>query len=119
MRSRFLMAAALVAGGCGGGDPVEPLELSATLAASTSSAPVGQAVTAIADVKGNFLLSLEMDWGDDDTDVSSVEGARTARWTPSHTYAAPGTYTIRLTVDEANGTITRTVSVTITAAGTR
>ena len=54
----------------------------------------------------------DWDFGDGTTHATTAS--------PSHTYAAPGTYNVKLTVTDGAGlTGTKTVAVTVTAAAPR
>jgi hypothetical protein len=120
MRStRLLLAATLLfAVACDPNSPVDILDVDGQLTTSRSTFAVGESVVAVLEAQGGYLLSLEMNWGDgSDPLVESIEGSRTARWTPDHTYAEPGTYTITGRIEEVRGTIARTVTITVTAAG--
>ncbi len=61
-----------------------------------------------ANVRGDAPLSYRWDFGD---------GSTSSEATPSHTYAAEGTYTVTLTLTNAGGTATRTMTVTVNDAG--
>jgi PKD repeat protein len=95
---------------------LEPLELRMTFTSDRNRAGVGEQVNFVVDSQGNGLLAIRIDFGDGNNDALSTGGARTARATFSHSYAAPGVYVVRARVDEATDTVGATVSVTIDPA---
>ncbi len=91
----------------GGGGPVSPT-------AAFAASPLNQAVNvpiSFTDESGGFPTSWQWDFGD----PSSPDNTATTQ-DATHTYAAPGAYTVRLTVYNAAGSSQSTRSVGISAA---
>lgn len=115
IRRLFIVAA--IASGAACGSPLEPLVLDGTLTANPSTATVNQEVTVVLEAQGTRLLSLRIDYDDgSEPEFLSIAGARSARWTRTHAFDTPGTYTISGRVDEATDTLTATATVTVNAA---
>ena len=85
---------------CGDGS-LDPLPLSITLELSRTSAAPGEPVQFVANAQGGTLLGISIDYGDGSTDEFATGGARTARRTFSHAFAAAGVYQVRATVSDA------------------
>jgi PKD repeat protein len=101
------MSAAGTSGG-GGGGPVAPT-------AAFAASPLNQAVNvpiSFTDESGGFPTSWQWDFGD----PSSPDNTATTQ-DATHTYTAPGVYTVRLTVYNAAGSsfTTKTVGISIAA----
>ena len=83
-----------------GGDGGSSGELNAEMRPSTTSASVGERVTfGVEDATGDqtWLTEVAWDFGD---------GATATGWWVSHSYDAPGTYTVALTATDNEGTAT-------------
>jgi hypothetical protein len=92
----------LLAGLAACGDAtLDPLPLDIRIQASSvmtfPETPISFVVTA----QGGELLGVTVDYGDGATDQYGAGGARTARVTFHHSYAAAGTYQVRATVTDA------------------
>jgi hypothetical protein len=83
-------------------EPLEPLPLDITVAASRATAAPGDTVTFVADAQGGNLVGVQIDYGDTGADQFSTSGARTARVTFKHVYQQPATYTVRVVVTDAS-----------------
>jgi len=95
-------------GGGGGGGPVAPT-------AAFAASPLNQAVNvpiSFTDESGGYPTSWQWDFGDP---TSGTDNAATSQ-DAMHTYAAPGIYTVRLTVYNAAGSSTTTKTVGISVA---
>jgi hypothetical protein len=113
----LVLVPALIAAACDVGG-LEEIDLAGDMTASPLNATVGQEVTVTIEAEGTRLLSFLIDYDDgSDQDFLSIAGAREARWTRVHTFAAAGTYEIVGRIDEIADTLTRVVTVTITDAG--
>jgi hypothetical protein len=95
---RSLLLVGLVACGDASLDPL-PLEIS--IQASRATAAPGVPISFVVTAQGGDLLGVEIDYGDDTTDQYGAGGARTARVTFSHAFAAAGVYQVRATVTDA------------------
>lgn len=96
VRSLLLIGAAA----CGDGS-LEPLPLSITVEASRVAAAVGETVEFVVSAQGGMLIGVEIDYADGASEERGTSGARTARVTFRHAYAAAGTYEVRATVTDA------------------
>jgi PKD repeat protein len=87
----------------------------ASLSFGPRSPAAGQAV-AFTDASAGDIASRVWDFGD----AASGAANTSALSSPAHTYAAPGTYTVQLTVSGAGGDSTRSREITVGASpGTR
>jgi hypothetical protein len=101
--SRTLVGALLLAGAMSCSvDPIEPLPLDLTIEANRTTAAPGDTVTFVADAQGGSLIGIEINYGDDSSDLFSTAGARTAHVTFRHAYQQPATYTVRVIVTDAS-----------------
>lgn len=85
---------------CGGGS-LDPLPLGIVMQASRTTAAPGQTINFVVDMQGGTLLGVSIDFGDDNVEERATGGARTARVTFSHAFAAVGVYQVRATVTDA------------------
>jgi hypothetical protein len=93
---------------------LEPLPLNIGIEASQTTAAPGDPINFLVSAQGGDLLGVETDYGDGSAERYATGGARTARVTFRHAYAAAGTYEVRATVTDARaGTKDATVAVTI------
>lgn len=101
MRRSLLGCLLLTAlGACGDGS-LAPLPLDVTIEASPATAAPGEVVNLVVRAQGGNLIGVEMNYGDGSDEQFGTGGARTARITFRHTYAAAGTYVVRATVVDA------------------
>jgi len=90
----------LGAAGCGDGS-LDPLPLEVTLEAGRTAAAPEETIAFVVNARGGSLVGVEIDYGDGGAAVRSTSGARTARVTFEHAYAAAGVYAVRATVTDA------------------
>lgn len=99
---RSLLPSLLLVGGAACGDAsLDPLPLSITVEASRPTAAIGETVEFVVNARGGTLIGVAIDYADGSTDQYGTSGARTARVTFRHAYAAAGTYEVRATVTDA------------------
>ena len=100
--SRILLYLPLLAGliACEG-STLEPLPVDVSVEASRATAAPGDTVTFVVNAQGGSLVGVEIDYGDTVTELFGTAGARTARVTFRHAYAAPSTYLVRAVVTDA------------------
>ena len=79
---------------------LEPLPLDVTIQASKTTPAPGETVAFVVQAQGGQLFGVEISYGDAATDLFETGGARTARITFQHAYAAAGTYRARATVTD-------------------
>lgn len=92
-----------------GGGPV-----TIKLTADRTAVVTGGMVTFAYDVKGTFLESVVLDYGDGAADSVFTVGSQTAAGTFSHAFALPGSFTvIGRAEDSATGTATAEVVITV------
>ncbi len=117
MRFQRLLLTGLITGWAACASPLEPLDLDGSLTVNPATARVNQEVTVVLEAEGTRLLGLRIDYGDGtEPEFLGVAGARTARWTRTHAFAQAGTYTVRGRIEESSDTLSRTATVTVTAA---
>ena len=80
---------------------LDPLPFQVGIDASRSTAAPGDTVTFIVTAQGGSLFGVEMDYGDASGEQYGTSGARTARVTFRHVYAATGAYQVEATVTDA------------------
>jgi hypothetical protein len=100
---------------------VENVAPAAVATAPTQTLLLGEAATfglSIDDVPSNQGLSVSYDFGDGQTSSASYTGDQSAL-SKTHTYAAPGTYTVTITVGDGVDTTTIEKSVTVSRAAVR
>jgi PKD repeat protein len=119
-RALRLLAALLVAlglGACWSETVSDPAELSITLSAQPTSAPVGRDIRFQFSAAGQSLSSVLIEFGDGTTDSTDALFARTAQGTRFHAYTRPGVFEAVATVTEVGGaTATARATVTVTAS---
>lgn len=92
-----VLLVALAACGDGG---LDPLPLDITVEVSRTTATPGQAIAFVVNAQGGSLVGIAIDYRDGNTDQRATSGARTARVTFQHSYAAAGVYQVRATVTD-------------------
>jgi hypothetical protein len=99
---RMVLALVLLVGlvACGDGS-LDPLPLEITVQASRATAAPGDAIAFVVTAQGGSLVGVAIDYGDSNTDLYGVGGARTARVTFDHAYEAVGTYHVLARVADA------------------
>jgi hypothetical protein len=80
---------------------LDPLPLEITIAANRATAAPGETVEFEVTAQGGTLIGVTIDYGDDTSDQFGTGGARTARVTFSHAFAAAGVYQVRASVVDA------------------
>jgi hypothetical protein len=102
MRLAALLGSMLLVGvaACGEGT-LDPLPLDIRIEASRATAAPGEMVSFVVNAQGGTLVGVEIDYGDGGGEQRAASGARTARVTFNHAYAAAGTYPVRATVVDA------------------
>ena len=111
---QLLLGAALFAGVSCGDLTLEPLPFQVTMTATPTSAAIGQQVAFVIVAQGGALQQAGIDFNDGSTDGILTNGARTARVTFNHSFAAAGTYDVVGTViDDAEGPRSATVQVVV------
>jgi hypothetical protein len=100
MRRSHLLLLAVVGAACVQ-DTLEPLPFQVTVEASRTSAAPGDTVNFLVTTQGGSLIGVVMDYGDATTDQYGTSGARTAKVSFRHAFAARGTFTVRATVTDA------------------
>jgi plastocyanin len=107
------LAACVLLIGCGS-NTVEPLPLDISIQASRVTAAPGDSIDFVANVQGQDLLGVDVDFGDGSTDQRGTGGARTGKLTFRHAFTARGAYTTKITVtDGAVGQKTASVLIQI------
>jgi hypothetical protein len=107
------LAAVAVAFACGD-NRLDPLPFQVSAAASSLSPSLGDTVNFVVTAQGGQLVGMTVDYGDNGTDMFGTGGARTARVTFRHPYAARGTFQFRATVTDAlAGQLDATVDVKV------
>jgi plastocyanin len=99
---RTLLVALLLVGltGCGQSTlEASPLEVAIT-ASRTAAAP-GDTISFVVNATGENLVGLALQYGDMGTDLYATSGARTARVTFKHAFAAKGAFTVTVTATDA------------------
>ena len=110
----FILGAALLAAASCGDISLDPLPFAVTMTATPTTAAIGQTVTFVVNAQGSALQQVGIDFDDGNTDGVISGGARTARVTFTHTYAAAGTYdAIATVIDDQEGPKSATVQVVI------
>ena len=102
MRIRVILTAvlALVATVACGDNRLDPLPFQVSVAASSVSPALGDSVSFVVTAQGGQLVGIDVDYGDGGTDTFGTAGARTARVTFRHAYAARGAFQMRATVTD-------------------
>src|SRR5688572_8358883 len=95
---RSLVLVGLVACGDGG---LDPLPLSIAIEASRVTAAPGESIDFVVTASGGSLVGITINYGDNGSDQFGTGGARTARVTFSHAFAAAGVYQVRAIVTDA------------------
>ncbi|NNF03937.1 MAG: PKD domain-containing protein [Rhodothermales bacterium] len=85
-------------------DPCVEAEI-VSMSASNMNPDTQTSVRFSANITGSPATAIRWDFGDGNT----ATGA-----SPSHTFSEPGTYTVTLEVENCGGTVTRTITVTVT-----
>jgi PKD repeat protein len=102
----FFAACSFKGGGGGGSD--DSVEITADV--QTGVAPLTVEFTGPFERGGNAILLYEWDFGDPDSGANNSSSLRV----PTHTYNAPGTYTVTLTTTTSEGDATETLTDFIT-----
>ncbi len=113
VRCTAAMALAVLALSCSSSEVTfgGPLDLQI---AANSPVSVADSLQLDYDITGRSLLGMEVLWGDSGLDSLFFSGAQTASGRVRHLYAAEGTYTVTArVVDQAEGTQTKTLTVTV------
>lgn len=112
---RQLLLGAAILGSISCGDlTLEPLPFQVTITATPTTAAVGQPVGFVILAQGGALQQAGIDFDDGTTDGILTNGARTARVTFNHSFAAAGTYDVIGTViDDLEGPRSATVQVVV------
>ena len=93
---------------------LEPLPLDISVTANKTTVGTGEAVSFVATAQGGGLVAIAMNYGDTNAEQFSAGGARTARITFSHAFAAVGTYQVRATVTDVEaGEKSATVDIVV------
>ncbi|SRR6266567_1539759 len=99
---RLLLGYALLAGVVACGEAtLDPLPFDLGIQASPVAGAPGDTITFVVTAQGGDLSGVAMDYGDSSGDQYATGGARNARVTFRHAYAARGTFTARATVTDA------------------
>jgi hypothetical protein len=101
---RMVAGAILVAAGlaaCSGSTVEPPPPFAVNIDASPTMAAAGDTVTFVVNAQGGSLFGVEMDYGDGTGDQYATQGARSAKVTFKHAFAARGAYTCRVTATDA------------------
>ena len=85
-------------------EALHPLPLDISLDASRTAPAVGDTVNFLVTTQGGNLLGINMDYGDNSGDQFGLAGARTAKVTFRHVFAAAGSYQVQATVTDATTT---------------
>jgi hypothetical protein len=97
---RLLALALAVLGGCSA-EMLAPLPLRITIEASRITAAPGDVISFQVDAQGGQLVGITTTYDDGIEEQFGTSGARTARVTFRHAFAAPGTYLVKATVTDA------------------
>ena len=99
---RTLLGALVIVGltGCGQ-STLDASPLDVAIAANRTAAAPGDTISFVVNATGENLVGLAMDFGDTATDLYATSGARTARVTFKHAFAAKGAFTVRVTATDA------------------
>ena len=100
MMRRLLCLAFGLLGACSA-ETLAPLPLDITITAQPVSAAPGDSISFDVTAQGGQLLGVTVDYGDGTGDQFVTGGARTARLTFRHAFAASGTYLVSATVTDA------------------
>ena len=97
---RTLLATILLMtlGSCG--RTVEPLDLAVQMTVNKTVAALGDTIKVAVVGQGANIFSISLNYGDNLSEVVSINGARTTTVNFAHVYAAIGTYTVRATVSD-------------------
>jgi hypothetical protein len=99
---RLLLGSILLIGVAACGDAsLDPLPLSITVEASRVTATPGESIDFVVTASGGSLVGITINYGDNGSDQFGTGGARTARVTFSHAFAAAGVYQVRAIVTDA------------------
>jgi hypothetical protein len=101
-----------VAGCAGSVEPAAPLTVTAQV--TPTSAARGDSITVVANVQGELVTGVTVDFGDGTVEEQGFGGVRTGKVTYRHAYDATGTFTITATVRDATDdqrTATATVQI--------
>jgi hypothetical protein len=102
MRRLLLRSLLLVLGLAACGDAsLDPLPLDVSVEASRATAAPGATINFVVNAQGGSLVGIEIVYDDGGDDRYPTGGARTARVTFYHAYAASGVYRVRATVTDA------------------
>jgi hypothetical protein len=101
MRQTLVGGLLLAALGACGGSALAPSPLTVGITASRSTAAPGDTITFVVTASGENLVGLALDYGDTGTDLYATSGARTARVTFKHAFAATGDFTVRVIATDA------------------
>lgn len=111
---RAVTGMAIAAGGLACSNSLAPLPLDVRVQASRATAVVGDTIAFVVEAQGGALVGVTLDYGDAGQDLYRTEGARTARVSFTHVYAAPGSYAVRAVATDATlGTKSAGLQITI------
>lgn len=85
-------------------DPCDDAEI-VSMNASNMSPDTQTSVRFTANITGSPATAIRWDFGDGNTAMGA---------SPSHTFSEPGTYTVTLEVENCGGTVTRSITITVT-----
>ena len=97
---RLLFFAFAILGACSA-ESLAPLPLDIVVEASRITAAPGDSINFLVTARGGQLIGIITTYGDGTEDQFGTGGARTARVTFRHAFAAPGTYQVQATVTDA------------------
>jgi len=92
----LVLATAL--GSCG--KTIEPLDLAVQMTVNRTIAAPGDTIKIVVVGQGATVVAIALNYGDNVSEVVSINGARTTTLNFEHVYAAIGTYTLRATVSD-------------------